>query len=182
MNREIYLQIDGVAMGSPLRPVLDRIFMVELERSIVPKLSNYIKFWKCFVDDTITFRNMEPIDHILTVSNSFDSDIQFTYEIEDNSKLPFLDVMLCRKDNKLVCSVYRKSTYHYIYMNLHSFAPKAWKMGTLKSLIEREILLCFTEELLNDDLNHLEKVFCKKNHFPKLIIRNVMNEVKKTII
>ena len=75
MNRDIYLQIDGVAMDSPLRPVLDQIFVVELERSIVPKLSNYIKFWKCFVDDTITFRNMEPIDHILTVSNSFDPDI-----------------------------------------------------------------------------------------------------------
>ena len=35
-----------------------------------------------------------------------------------------LDVMLCRKDNKLVCSVYRKSTNNDIYMNWHSFAPK----------------------------------------------------------
>ena len=75
MNRDIYLQIDGVAMGSPLRPVLDRIFMVELKRSVVAKLSNYIKFWKGFVDDTITFPNMEPIDHILIVSSSFDPDI-----------------------------------------------------------------------------------------------------------
>ena len=40
MNGDIYLQIDGVAMGSPLGPVLAGIFMVELERSLVPKLSN----------------------------------------------------------------------------------------------------------------------------------------------
>ena len=44
MNRDIYLQIDGVAMGSPLRPVLDRIFMVELKRSIVAKLSITLNF------------------------------------------------------------------------------------------------------------------------------------------
>ena len=91
--------------------------MVELERSIVPKLSNYIKFWKRFVDGTITLANIKAIDHILTVLNSFDPNIQFTYETEENSELSFLDVMLCRKDNKLVCSVYRKSTNNDIYMN-----------------------------------------------------------------
>ena len=63
-------------------------------------------------------------------------------------------------------------------MNWHSFAPKTWKMGTLKSLIEREILICSTEELLNEELKHLEKVFREKNHFPKWVIHNVMNEVK----
>ena len=44
-------------------------------------------------------------------------------------------------------------------MNWHSFAPKLWKTGTLKSLIERVILICSTEELLNEELKHLEKVF-----------------------
>ena len=33
MNDDIYLQIDGVVMGSPLGPVLAGIFTVELERS-----------------------------------------------------------------------------------------------------------------------------------------------------
>ena len=50
MNGDIYLQVDGNSMGSPLGPVLAGIFMVKLKRSIVPKLSNYIKFWKWFVD------------------------------------------------------------------------------------------------------------------------------------
>ena len=80
MNGNIYLQIDGLAMGSPLAPVLAKIFMVELETSLVPKLSNYIKFWKQFVDDTFIFANIEAVDHILTVLNSFDPNIQFTYQ------------------------------------------------------------------------------------------------------
>ena len=53
MNGDIYLQVDGNSMGSPLGPVLAGIFMVELKRSIVPKLSKYIKFWKWFVDNHI---------------------------------------------------------------------------------------------------------------------------------
>ena len=32
-NNETYIQVDGVAMGSPLDPVLAKIFMVELETS-----------------------------------------------------------------------------------------------------------------------------------------------------
>ena len=153
MNGNIYLQIDGLAMGSPLAPVLAGIFMVELERSLVPKLSNYIKFWKRFVDDTFIFANSEAVDHILTVLNSFDPNIQFTYETEENSELPFLDVMLCRKDNKLVCSVYRKSTNNDIYMNWHPFAPKTWKTRTLKILIKRAILISSTEQLLKENVS-----------------------------
>ena len=40
-----------------------------------------------------------------------------------------------------------------------------------------DIFIIFTEELLNEELKHLEKVFREKNHFPKWLIRNVMNEV-----
>ena len=40
-NNEIYIQSDGVAMGSPLGPILAGIFMVDLERTVVPKLSEY---------------------------------------------------------------------------------------------------------------------------------------------
>ena len=86
--------------------------------------------------------------------------------------------MLCCKDNKLVCSVYKKSTNNDIYMNWHSFAPKTWKTGTLKSLIERATLICSIEELLKEELEHLEKVLREKNNFPKWVIRNVMIEVK----
>ena len=89
-----------------------------------------------------------------------------------------LDVMLCRKDNKLVCSVYRKSTNNDIYMNWHSFAPKTWRTRILRSLIERAILICSTKQLLNDELKQHEKVFREKYLFPKWVNRNVMNEAK----
>ena len=51
-NGKLYIQIDGVAMGSPLGPVLANIFMVELERSLVPMMQEEIALWFRHVDDT----------------------------------------------------------------------------------------------------------------------------------
>ena len=53
-NGDIYTQVDGVAMGSPLGPVLAGIFMVELERTILPTLRERMRPWKRYVDDTST--------------------------------------------------------------------------------------------------------------------------------
>ena len=35
-NEDIFIQAHGVAMGSPMGPVLAGIFIVELERTILP--------------------------------------------------------------------------------------------------------------------------------------------------
>ena len=69
-NGDIYIQCDGVAMGSPLGPVLTGIFMVELEQSLVPKLSEHMP-WKRFVDDTITCIKPTSILHVIKLLNSF---------------------------------------------------------------------------------------------------------------
>ena len=54
LNGQIYIQVDGVAMESPLAPLLADIFMIELKRSLIPKLRK-IKFWRRYVSDTICF-------------------------------------------------------------------------------------------------------------------------------
>ena len=73
-NSDIYIQIDGVAMGSPLGPVLANIFMVELESVLVPKLKDYVKKWRRFVDDTFVYVKRGSIEYVLSVLNSFHDD------------------------------------------------------------------------------------------------------------
>ena len=74
-NNEKYIQVYGVAMSSPLGPVLANIFMVELETSALPNLSNKVKLWKRYVDDTYCLARSEYIDNILLVINSFQKKI-----------------------------------------------------------------------------------------------------------
>ena len=65
-NNQIYIQLDDVAMGSPLGPVLANIFMVELETSVIPNLNDKIKLWKRFVDDTFFFSKSEYTNNIIS--------------------------------------------------------------------------------------------------------------------
>ena len=92
----IYIQIDRVAIGSPLGPVLANIFMVEHEKILIPKLDKEVKLWRRFVDDTICFAKIDSLNYILLTINSFCKNIKFTMEIEQNSTIPFLDVLLIR--------------------------------------------------------------------------------------
>ena len=45
-DNNIYIQNDGVAMASPLGPILANIFMVELERSVIPGLGKKLNNWR----------------------------------------------------------------------------------------------------------------------------------------
>ena len=72
------------------------IFMVDLERSLLPLLTIELSFWKPYVDDTITLVKIGTVDHILSMLNNMNPNIQFIYGTECNFKLAFLDFMLCR--------------------------------------------------------------------------------------
>ena len=73
--------------------------------------------------------------------------IKFTYELEHEGKLLFLDVLLCRKGKKIYTAVYRKATNNYVYLNWNGFAPISQRRSTLKTLIELAYLICSTYEL-----------------------------------
>ena len=62
-NGQIYIQVDGIAMVSPLPPLLADTFMIELERSLIPNLRK-IKFWRRYVDDTTCFAKIGLIEYI----------------------------------------------------------------------------------------------------------------------
>ena len=105
--------------------------------------------------------------------------IKFTYELEHEGKLPFLDVLLCRTGKKIYTTVYRKATNNDVYLNWNAFAPMSWKRGTLKTLIERAYLICSTDELQNRELEHIEKVSYENNSYPKYVIKQVLQQISE---
>ena len=131
-----------------------------------------MKFWKGYVGDTICFVKMGSVEYIVSILNSFDANIQFTYEMEKKCRLPFLDVLFTRNGNNIVTTVYRKTTTNDLYLNWNSFAPTSWKRGTLKTLIDCAYLICSSPELLKQEIQHLKQVFHEKNDYQnRLLIR-----------
>ena len=95
-------------MGLPLGPVLVNIFMVEIETSVITNLTNKVKLWKRFVNDTYCLATSEYIDSILLALNYFHQNIKFTFEIEKDNAIPFLDILIIRNPRKIETTVYRK--------------------------------------------------------------------------
>ena len=117
-NDEIYIQNDGVAMGSPLGPLLAYIFMTSLEEEVIPKLTLYLFNWKRYVDDTHAYANPKKVDFISTKLNLYHPNIQFTFKLEKNKQKTFLDVLVKRTaSNQIEANVHRKDTSTDLYMN-----------------------------------------------------------------
>ena len=71
---------------------------------------------------------IDSIDYVLKMLNGFHRNIQFTYGVETDSKISFLDVLVIRdSSNNINTTVYRKSTNNDIYLNSESFTPDKWK-------------------------------------------------------
>ena len=81
-------------MGYPLGPVLAAIFMVHLEKTLMPELEKFMKPWKRYVDGSITYLKPDFISNVFDILNKFNQNIKFTYEVEHNGKMSFLGVLL----------------------------------------------------------------------------------------
>ena len=144
-NNDIYQQCDVVAMGSPLGLVIAGIFMVELERTLLSRLTEYMTPWKRYVNGTIATIKLTSVDHVLMILNTFHKSIKFTYELE----------IKIRKNDTLETTIYRKSTNNGVYLHWDSFAPKNWKRSTLRSILTRAYKICSTKELLDEELKRI---------------------------
>ncbi|XP_064121748.1 uncharacterized protein LOC135226235 [Macrobrachium nipponense] len=103
-NNQGFAQKEGVAMGSPLTPVLANICMEFVEKEILNRCDEETKpvLWARYVDDIfIIFKGTdEKLKKLVEIANSILPSIKFTTEVEVDSKLPFLDVLVYRDCNR----------------------------------------------------------------------------------
>ena len=151
--------------------------MVELEGTLVPQLREHMMSWKRFVDDTMTSIKPMSIPYVINVLNSFHSNIEFTYEEEKDGQIPFLDVLLVRKNGTFETTVYRKLTNNGIYLHWKSFAPNTWKRGILRSIITRAYHVCSNDEVLKQELSKIKTDFLKINGYPKWVFDQIHQKV-----
>ena len=176
-NDEIYIQCDGVAMGSPFGPLFANIFMISLEENILPKLESYLCNWRRYIDDIFAYVLPEKIDLIIHELNSYHPNLKFTYELELDNKLAFLDVCVTRTNkNEIETSVYRKAANTSIYINWYSHAPSNWRTGTPRNLTKRAKPVSSTKLLLRNEIDHIWKVFIGNNDYPHKVVNHIIDQ------
>ena len=170
-NNDFYDQIDGVALGSPLAPTLANLFMGHHEKNWIKDFSGQnTLFYRRYVDDIFAlFNNENEANTFLSYLNSRHNSIKFTVEKETDRKLSFLDVLMDNSNNKPITSIYRKKTFTGLLMNFQSFTCFSYKLGLIKTLIDRTFKINNTWEMFHLDLNQIKKIL-KKNFYPEHLI------------
>ena len=96
--------------------------------------------------------------------NRQNADIQFTKEIEENGKIPFLDCLVTRDNNKLQTTIYRKPAHADRLLDQSSYNPTSNKATTIRTLTRRAQLVCDWPDSLQDETDYLNNVFSKNNY------------------
>ena len=174
---EQYVQVDGVAMGSPLAPILADLFMVKMEQKLNRFSTNRPKVWLRYVDDVFcVFEiSMEKIQEFLERINRWHPNLRFTVEFEKNKQLPFLDVLVTREDDQHTTSLYRKSTHTDLYLLWESNQCRKYKLGLIKTLTVRVLRICSTPQLIAKETERLRATL-QTNGYPPHIIRRGIRE------
>ena len=136
-----YEQTKGVAMGSPVSPIVANIFMEAFERRAISTALHPPKFWRRYVDDTCVIQHRSHKEEFLTHINSVDNVIQFTVEdAKEDGCIPFFrHTHYTRKNGTFSISVYRKPTHTDLYLPWDSNHNLSAKYRVIKTLTHRDI-------------------------------------------
>ena len=91
-------------------------------------------------------------------------------EKQFNHKLPFLDVLIDNHEpSSSLTRVYRKKTFTGLLTNYFSFTSYSYKVGLIKTLVDRAYKINSTWLGFHGDINYLTDIL-KKNLFPAYLI------------
>jgi len=172
-NSKHYKKLRGTAMRLPVSVVVTEIVMQHMKEHTLATCRQMIPLWLHYVEDTFTAVHKDEIDYFHDHLNEQNTDIQFTKEIEENGKLPFLDCLVSCHNNKLGTTVYRKPTHTNRFLDKSSYNLTSHKAMTIKTLTRRAQLFCDTLHSLRDENRYLERVFHKNNYNADFIRRNI---------
>ena len=88
-------------MGSPVSVVVTEIVMQNIEEQALATYARTILLWLPQIDDAFTALQKDEIDDFHENLYRQKADIQFTKEIEENGKIPFLDCLVTRDNSNL---------------------------------------------------------------------------------
>ena len=102
------------------------------------------------------------------------------FEIEENHKLPFLDILIEHSNVNgqldFITSVYRKPTFSSQYFNLISSNPITHKLTIIRTLFYGAKYYCIKEDSFKIQLNRIFSDLKLNGYLPRLIKR-IHNEI-----
>ena len=118
-----------------------------------------------YMDDIIRTAKREEIRDILAVANSLHPCLEFTIEEETEEKIPFLDMLLERTDNRITTSWYSKPTDTGLMMSFRACAPTRYKKNIIEGTVHRLYNTTSSWTAFHQGLESA-KITWEKNQYP----------------
>ncbi|XP_055522574.1 uncharacterized protein LOC129716759 [Wyeomyia smithii] len=180
-NEQHFQQVFGAAMGNPLSPIIADLVMETLLDTVTQSLNFKPPFIKKYVDDLLLAIPESQIGHVLETFNSYNEHIQFTYEMENNKRLPFLDMTLIRQENqKILTEWYMKPIASGRFLDYNSFHPLHQKINMAKNFIRRVDKL--STHLQDADKARIIHQQLSLNNYPKSLRNRLINRRQETLL
>lgn len=160
----VYVQKEGVAMGSPLGPLFANFYMAYVENLVLSDSSVAPSTYVRYVDDC--FVDVRDVEHLLTLVREFESKsaLKFTYELSKDNVLPFLDVLVERGQNQYLTSVYRKPTNTGQTLNANSECPTRYKTSVIRAFITRAIRASSSYKAMHDEFMRVKQLLVNNGY------------------
>ncbi|KAJ8681931.1 hypothetical protein QAD02_017723 [Eretmocerus hayati] len=179
---EFYRQKDGAPMGLPLSPIVANLVMEDCIEECLEKLNNLFDFkprlLKIFVDDGLAIIPKDQVANFMNTFNNYDNNLKFTIELEKNSQLPFLDLLLINHNGNLITDWYQKPTQSHTYLNFNSHNPSTQKMATIYNLVDRGIKLAHPQ-YHSKNLKKIRDLLLLNGYPLKFIARHINTRITK---
>jgi hypothetical protein len=137
LGEKFYQQTCGMAMGSPLSPVICNMYMEDLEEKAMSTFHVKPYIILRYVDDIFYVwpEDVCPVIDFFDQLNQQPPHIKFTMETEKGGILTFLDVKVIKSNLRITTEVYCKKTDSGLYFQYDSNHPKPVTNGIVNTLL-----------------------------------------------
>ena len=177
---QLYQQIDGVAMGSPLGPLMANALMCSVEERLKTqgKIPDY---YKRYVDDTLSrTTSISEAESFHQILNDAHPSLSFTMEVQTNGQLPFLGMLLTKDETSISTSVYHKLTDSGLLLHYHSHTDKRYKTGLIKTMLYRAKRLSSSPQSFSLECNRFFSTFVQLK-YPEAVVKSIITNFLKEI-
>ena len=102
--------------------------------------------------------------------------LKFTFEKEQDGKLPFLDILVERTELDFETSVYRKTTFSCQYIRWESLSPRKRKTNLTAALVYRVRMIC-TKNKLTQEIDFIKKILLGNGYPEDIVLKHISKNI-----
>ena len=117
---------------------------------------------------------------MLSYVNSLHSNRKFTYEMEIDGTISFLDLILVHEGSSINVSWYKKKTDTNVYLNFYSICPTQYKKSVVCGAVHRLFHITWSWKLFHQNIRDLQQLLEANQYPPSFynpLVRKSLNKI-----